>query len=212
VLEAAGFTVTVPALAGHGTTVDDLEKTGWADWLVSAKEAYDQLSARCRPVVLVGLSMGGSLACRLAADRPEVAALVVINPFIDPPAQSFRESVRGVIAAGFPRAPGIAGDVADPSAREVGYGELPLGALLSLCEGLDDLLPRLGRIACPVLILTSRVDHVVPPVSSDVLAERVSGPVERAWLERSYHVVPLDLDREEVEQRTLEFVRKVTAN
>jgi carboxylesterase len=210
-LAGAGFQVEVPVLAGHCTTLAALEGTGWEDWVGSAERAYARLAAACERVVLVGLSMGGALACWLAADHPEVAGLVAVNPFIDPPAESFREAVRGVIAAGFPRAPAITGDLADPDAHEEGYDELPLGALLSLCQGLDELLPRLAAVTCPVLIMTSRVDHVVPPVSSDVLAEHVSGPVERVWLDRSYHLPPLDHDRAEVEVRTVEFARKVAA-
>ena len=211
VLSEAGFRVSVPVVAGHCATLDELERTSWDDWLATAEEAYRELSASCERVVVCGLSVGGSLACRLAADHAGVAGVVAINPFVDPPAESFREAVRGVIGAGFPRAPGITGDLADPDAHEEGYAELPLGALLSLCEGLDDLLERLPSISCPVLIVTSRVDHVVPPVSSDLLAERVSGPVERVWLDRSYHLAPLDHDRAEVEAVTVEFARKVTA-
>lgn len=207
----AGFRVSLPVLAGHCATLEDLESTAWDDWVATAEEAYRELSEQSDRVVGVGLSMGGSLACRLAAEHRELAGLVVVNPFVDPPAESFREAVSGVIAAGHPRAPGITGDLADPDAREEGYSELPLSALLSLCEGLDDLLPRLAAITCPVLIVTSRVDHVVPPVSSDVLAERVSGPVERVWLEHSYHLATLDRDRAEVEARTVAFARKVTA-
>jgi carboxylesterase len=101
--------------------------------------------------------------------------------------------------------------VADPSASETSYGELAIGPLLSLSEGLADLHPRLTAIDCPTLIFTSRVDHVVPPVSSDVLAEVLSGSVERVWLERSYHTATLDFDRAEIERRSVEFARKVTA-
>ena len=207
-IEAAGVPTVVPLLPGHGTTVDDLETRGWDDWVVAAEAALDGAGDR---VVAVGLSMGGSLACRLAADHPgRVVGLVVVNPFIDPPAESFRQSVREIQAAGFPRAPGIGGDVADPDGRrEPAYGELPFSCLLSLAEGLDDLLQRLPRVTCPVLLFTSRVDHVVPPVSSDVLAERVGGPVERVWLERSWHVATLDHEREEIERRTALFVAEL---
>ena len=207
-LAAEGVTVRAPMLPGHGTVIEDLEGKRWPDWLGAAEAAFAELrAAGCAPIVLFGLSMGGSLACWLAAEHPEhVAGLVLVNPFVDPPAASFRESIRGVIAAGFPRAPGIAGDVADPEASERGYGELPLEALLSLCEGLDDLLPRLPSITCPVLLFSSRVDHVIPTESSDLLAERVGGPLERVWLERSFHVATLDHDREEIERQTVAFV------
>jgi len=207
-IEAAGVPAVVPLLPGHGTTVDDLETRRWDEWVAAAEAALEGAGER---VVAVGLSMGGSLACRLAADHGgRVCGLVVVNPFVDPPAESFRSALREMVATGFPRAPGIGGDVADAGARpEPAYDELPLLSLLTLSEGLDDLLGRLPRITCPVLLFTSRVDHVVPNVSSDLLAERVSGPVERVWLERSWHVATLDHDRDEIERRTAEFVVKV---
>ncbi|HLY83237.1 MAG TPA: hypothetical protein VKQ71_09625, partial [Acidimicrobiales bacterium] len=31
-LAATGFTVELPLLPGHGTSVDDLAETGWEDW------------------------------------------------------------------------------------------------------------------------------------------------------------------------------------
>lgn len=203
-LARAGFVVAVPLLPGHGTTPDDLESTGWAEWLAAVEAAYGQARRGGGPVVLFGLSMGASLACRVAADA-DPAALVVVNPAIDPPAEAARRTMREILAQGLTRYAGIGGDIADESAVEDAYDALPLASLLSLAEGLDDLLPRLGAIRCPVLVFTSRQDHVVHPVSSDLLAERVSGPVERLWLERSFHVATLDHDRGEIENRTVAF-------
>jgi carboxylesterase len=62
-----------------------------------------------------------------------------------------------------------------------------------------------------VLIMNSPQDHVVEPVNSDILAAGVSGPVERVTLERSYHVATLDYDRDLVNERAIEFARKVTS-
>lgn len=210
-LEAAGFEVSSPLLPGHGTTADDLESTGWPAWAEAVEAELARLSTGNERVVVAGLSMGGSLACHLAATHAsDVAGLIAINPFIDPPAPSFREALRGMVEAGFPRAPSIGGDAADPEAEEVGYDELPIASLLSLCEGLDGLLPRLPLITCPTLLFTSRVDHVVPTVSSDMLAERVAGPLERVWLERSWHLATLDYEGEEVARRAIDFAIKVT--
>ena len=52
----------------------------------------------------------------------------------------------------------------------------------------------------------------MPPENSDVLASSVSGPVERIWCERSYHVVTQDYDREIVFDATVGFAQKVTAS
>jgi carboxylesterase len=62
-----------------------------------------------------------------------------------------------------------------------------------------------------VLLLTSPQDHVVEPVSSDLVAATVRGPVERVALQRSFHVATLDHDAPLIEQRAVEFVRRVTA-
>lgn len=207
-LAGAGLTVHAPLLAGHGTTPDDIVATGWDDWRATAESAWVDLDARCRRVMVFGLSMGGTLAAALAADHPEIAGIVVVNPYIDPPASSFQDLLRGLLAAGESWIPGIGSDIARPDSREVGYGGTPIVALLSLCRALDRLEPRLARITCPVVVMTSRVDHVVPPVSSDVLADGVSGPVERVRLERSFHAATLDFDSDEIERRAVEFAAR----
>ena len=64
---AAGFSVELPRLPGHGTTVEDMMTTGWADWTAEAEAAYQRLAARTEQVVVAGLSMGGSLTLWTAA-------------------------------------------------------------------------------------------------------------------------------------------------
>src|SRR5438067_3818811 len=72
----AGFTVELPRLPGHGTSLDDMLTTGWADWSGWAEQAYQDLAGRCERVVVAGLSMGGTLTAWLAANHPEVAGIV----------------------------------------------------------------------------------------------------------------------------------------
>ena len=70
----------------------------------------------------------------------------------------------------------------------------------------------MADITQPTLIITSRQDHVVNPEDTDVLAENISGPVERLWLEKSFHVATLDYDKAELEAAALAFVEKVTSS
>ena len=106
---------------------------------------------------------------------------------------------------------GIGSDIADPDTHESAYPQTPLRPLISLLESAAEFRERLPRIACPTLIVTSRQDHVVPPANSDVLAASVTGPVERLWLERSYHVATQDYDKAEVEAKVVEFATRVTS-
>jgi carboxylesterase len=206
-----GYTVELPLLPGHGTTVDDLDTTGWPDWSGAAEAAYQGLAARCDRVAVVGLSMGGGLTAWLATHHPEIAGIVCINPLVRI-ADDLVDMVRQMLEGGDDRFAAIGGDIADPDSREVAYDQVSLRALLSLAAGGEELAAGLERITCPVLLLTSPQDHVVPPTNSDELAATVRGPVQRVSLERSYHVATLDYDRELIVAEALKFVAKVTGN
>lgn len=209
-LAEAGFTVELPLLPGHGTKVEDMIPTTFDDWIAHAEATYQDLAARCEQVVVIGLSMGGALTAWLGSDHPEIAGLVCINAVVSEP-EGMREAVEQVIATGADRFAGIGSDIAKEGVAESAYAETPLAPLLTLFDAGAQLGERLPRIACPVLIVTSTQDHVVPPENSDILAAAVSGPVERLRCERSYHVVTLDHDAPEVTAATVAFAEKVTA-
>ncbi len=208
---AAGFAVELPRLPGHGTTVEDMLTTSWEDWSAEAEAAYQRLAARAGKVVVAGLSMGGTLTVWLATRHPEIAGIVAINAAVAPQQPEVVEMVKGMVDEGELVMPGIGSDIANPDVVESAYESTPLKPLLSLVGVLDELGSKLGGITCPVLIMTSPQDHVVDPAASDLLASAVSGPVERVTLERSYHVATVDYDAELIQQRAVEFGRKVTA-
>ncbi len=209
-LAAAGLTVELPLLPGHGTVIEDMIPTGWSDWLAHAEAAYADLAARCEQVVVVGLSMGGALTAWLGSEHPEIAGLVCINAVVSVP-PGMREAVEEVLASGADRFAGIGSAIAKPDVAESAYAETPLAPLLTLFDASDTLGDRLTRITSPLLIVTSTDDHVVPPENSDILARSVSGPVERLTAARSFHVVTMDYDAELVTTATVDFVTKVTA-
>lgn len=208
-LATAGFTVELPVWPGHGTKVDDMIPTRWADWSSAAEAAYTELAGRCRSVGLAALSMGGTLSCWLAEHHSEIRGLALVNPLVDPPAENFRDFMRGLLDSGIDLAPGVGSDIAKDGITESAYEGTPVAAVLSLFEGVDLVAPSLGDVRCPVLLMSSRNDHVVPSASGDLLESTVSGPIERVWLERSYHVATLDYDADEIERRTVEFMHRV---
>jgi carboxylesterase len=205
-LADAGLTVELPLLPGHGTAVADMVPTTWEDWSAAAEDAYAKLEARCDAVVVVGLSMGGTLSVWLGERHPEIAALVLVNPLIEPPDADTIAFIDSLIEGGDELAPGVGSDIAMEGAAESAYPELPLRAALSLFGATHEVAAGLGSVICPILLFSSTQDHVVAPVSGDRLVEGVSGPVERIVLERSFHVATLDYDKEEIEKRTVAFV------
>jgi carboxylesterase len=210
-LAAAGFAVELPLLPGHGTSVEDMMTTNFTDWAARVEEAYLELAGRTASIVVAGLSMGATLGAWVTARNPGTAGFVAINGMFEPPAPSFLDLLRASLEQGVDRLPAIGSDIAMPGVSEGAYEAAPIQPLISLMEATTEVHGRLGQIRCPVLILSSREDHVVPPSSSDVLAAGVAGPVERVMLERSYHVATLDFDRDLVEKRTVEFALRVSA-
>lgn len=208
---AAGWAVEIPRLPGHGTTVDDMLTTGWGDWFGEAEAAIARLTERCERVVVVGLSMGGTLTIATALAHPEVAGIVCINPAIKPD-EGLRGLVQMMLDGGDQTMPGIGSDVADPDVTESSYDLLPLQPLATMLDAGTELAERLGEGACPLLLCTSPQDHVVPPENSDFLAERWGGSVERVTLERSFHVATIDYDGELIIERALEFAARVCAS
>jgi carboxylesterase len=211
---AAGHAVECPRLPGHGTAVEDMLETSWQDWVGEAEAALGRLRAKLPEggrIVVAGLSMGGSLTAHLGTKHPDLAGLAFINALAEGPGE-LRAIVEEGVAGGVDIFPGIGSDIADPDVTESAYEGTPLRPLLTLFDGVEGFQEGLARITCPVLILTSPQDHVVPPSNSDHLAASVGGPVERVTLERSYHVATLDYDKDLVVERVLDFAAKVTAS
>jgi len=209
-LAAAGLSVEAPLLPGHGTAVADMVPTRWEDWSGAAETAYEELAARCERVAVVGLSMGGTLTCWLGEHHREIAGLVLVNPLVKSIPDDQVAALKSMVEAGESLVDGIGSDIAQPDTLELSYDQTPLEPLLSLLGAADQVGDRLGDIACPVLLFSSRDDHVVPPDNGDVVEAALRARCERVWLERSYHVATLDFDRDEIEKRATDFVLRVT--
>ena len=209
---AAGFNVELPRLAGHGTTMEDMLTTSWADWTASAEAAYQTLTQRCEKIVVAGLSMGGSLTLWIAGQHPTVSGIVCVNPATQPQPDEVIEMIQGMIDSGTIIMPGIGSDIADPDAKESAYEGTPLPCLVNfMTAGLAKIAPTYPALKMPLLLLTSPQDHVVEPAQGDFLAQSYGGDVRRISLERSYHVATQDFDKELIFDESVAFAKRVTA-
>lgn len=211
-LAGAGYTVRLPLLPGHGTHWQDLNRTRWTDWYAAAASALDDLRGRCRNVVVGGLSMGGGLALRLAAQRgTDVAGLVLVNPAVT--AEDPRLRLLPVLQYLLPSLPGIGSDIKKPGVTELAYSRNPLRALYSMTQLWADIVPDLPRVSQPLLLLRSLEDHVVPAASSALILRQVSSAdVQEVLCEDSYHVATLDNDADLIIKQSLAFVERVAGS
>ena len=211
VFGAAGFHVELPRLSGHGTSVEEMAGTRWADWTRDAENALGELRKRCSKVVVVGLSMGGAITLWLASRHADLSGIVCINPTTkSSPAKL--AGARLAVKAGKKFAPAIGSDISDPAVKETSYDANPLEPAISLfADGLKPLSKTYGSIKVPLLLFTATNDHVVSPKESDFLASKYAGSIERVVLERSFHVATQDVEKETVNAKALEFAKRVTA-
>jgi carboxylesterase len=207
-LAAAGLSVSLPRLPGHGTTWQEMARTRWEDWYAEVDRAFDELQARTDEIFVMGLSMGACLGLRLAELRDSaVRGLVLVNPSITAD-NAVLFAIIPVLKHVVPSVKGIASDIKDPSAKESGYDRTPVKAAATL-PGLWKATQRnLHDVSQPVLVFHSATDHVVGPKSLQVLTHALPpSQLEVRELGNSYHVATLDHDAGAIFAGSLEFVR-----
>ncbi|MCW2726733.1 MAG: putative esterase/lipase [Frankiales bacterium] len=206
-LAAVGLTVAAPRLPGHGTRWQDMNATRFSDWYAEIERAFDDVRGRCDTVFAMGLSMGGTLVLRLAEERgDQVAGLVLVNASVSTERKDARFAP--LLSKVLPSLPGVGSDIKKEGVTELAYDRVPLKAFASLQAAWPVVRKDLHRITCPVLAYRSRVDHVVEPLSGRLLLEGCAGgTIEERILEDSYHVATLDNDAPTIFAGSVDFVR-----
>jgi carboxylesterase len=206
-LADAGLTVSVPRLPGHGTTWQEMARTRWEDWYAEADRSYEELRGQVSEVFVMGLSMGGCLALRLAElYGPGVRGLVLVNPSLAPDTKLFL--LAPVLKLVVPSLPGIASDIKKEGVTELGYTRVPVRAAATLPALWRLTQSRLSDVTQPVLVYRSTVDHVVGPASMRVLRSALpAGQLTVRECPDSYHVAILDNDAPAIFAGSLDFVR-----
>lgn len=213
-LHAAGLTVRCPLLPGHGTNWREMNQTRWQDWYQMVTAEWDELRTELgdRPLFAMGLSMGGTLVTRLAQQRgDQLAGLVLVNPSY----RTWRKSIAlaPLLSRLIGGTKGLGNDIKKPMppSGEGAYGRTPLKALVSLTELWALTRADLPLVKQPLLVCTSAVDHVVEPENSALLLENVSSTdVTAVPLPNSYHVATLDNDAETIFAESLAFVQRIS--
>jgi esterase/lipase len=207
-LADAGFTVTCPLLPGHGTRWQDANTSTEDDWYGALSAALDDLRGRCTAVVVAGLSMGGTLALRLAERRPDdVDALVLVNPSLLTERRDAK--LLPLLAKLTPAWAPIASDINKPGSTELAYPRLPTRAAVALRRLWAAVRADLGTVRAPLLVFRSVTDHVVEPASTRLLlAEVGSTDTTEVLLHESWHVATLDNDAPAIFARSVEWIRE----
>jgi carboxylesterase len=209
-LAARGITAAAPLLPGHGTSPLDLCGFTWHDWYGSVSAALDEMQSFCSRLYVAGLSLGGTLALHLAAQRgSDLAGVVAMSaPVIFPPGLSrLLRAMGGRVK--FLRKP--VRDIQDREARRthLSYMRSPMDATASVVEFAGLVRSELGSIRVPTLVIHARRDHVVHPVNARIIYSRLGSPYKRFLpLSRGFHIVTIDRDKQRVFTAVSRFILK----
>ncbi len=203
-LHKCGYTVCVPLLPGHGTTVDDMRRCTYRDWMNCARRAYTALKEECSSVAVAGHSMGGVLALLLAEQFPVDAVITLAAPM-------HLTGARGLLAPFSPVAGLFIPYLRWPGERRypedfliqdhIGYETLPVSRVNDLYCLMRRARRNLFAVTAPIMVVQSADDTTVSASSPKIILTGVSSRVRRRIrLIRSGHLIPLGPER----SRTLE--------
>lgn len=215
-LHKAKFTVSVPVLEGHGSTIEHFERTTWEDWYQSVESAFHQLKSICKVVMVAGLSLGGLLTAHLARHHAHTVRAV---GFMATPLFLDGFIVRAIFPAVwntplkkiYKYQPKTIASIRDPVARRryETYHKIPVVNVASLLEFQGIVREELKHIHQPAIIMHATHDQTVPYANLDFLkAVLPSKEVKTVTLTRSNHIITVDYDKEIVAKALIKFFRK----
>ncbi|MBQ7318183.1 MAG: alpha/beta fold hydrolase [Phascolarctobacterium sp.] len=199
-----GYTVLGVRLPGHGTKPEDLNETEWQHWYAAAEEGFLRLQERCSEVMVAGLSMGGLLAIKVAAELPVSKAAILAAPiyvqdkrapflhFLSFFIKYLKKRKRNYFVA---EKYNLAYDVMPVK---------PLGSLFALVDLCKKKL--LEKITVPCIVLQSTIEHTVNPKSAQYIYDKISSSEKKlVWYKNSGHILTLDVEREKVFEEISKF-------
>ena len=208
-LAEQGFTVRGINLPGHASSMEEMGKTGWQDWLGAARDAAAGLRKTCERVSVAGLSMGGVLTLLLA----EEMELTACAPISAPMAVQNKLMPLARIAAPFMPMTWWGGDPERPSQLDdrydYGYPGFPTKCAASLSKLIGMARRNLHAITCPILAVQSHADETISKDSADVIMAGVSSQMKGTlWLENVPHVCTISPEYPRIIQAVGELLRK----
>jgi len=186
-LGAAGFTVAVPRLPGAGTDLSDLSTTSRRDWIRRSYDAWLDLRSRYERISILGYSMGGLLALKLAMHvMPE--KLLLLAPALEirqktwglMPLLSLIAPILPELRTGWEPNPDL-----DPEILELGqryWIRRDIRSAAQLYKLRSEIRRRLGRVQTPVMTVVSKEDKSVPITVLKLLEERLPGGLARTLI------------------------------
>lgn len=212
-----GYSVVAPLLPGHGRDLAAFDAEDAEAWYAAVEREFRQLRERHDWVGVIGLSMGGALSARLAAETRQVDALVLASPYLSMPVVGdLLARTAPIWGALFPAIRTSSElSVLDPEARAVslGYGAMTYRSLRALRVTAMRGTAALPSIATPTLVMQSTTDNRISSADTSRAFAQI-GTTDKAleWIQGAGHVITVDYGWEHVVARAVDWMEKHRIN
>ena len=203
-LNSKGFTVKCVLLPGHGTTPEDLNETTTDDWYAEAEHACCELLSSHSKVMVAGLSMGGLLTIRIAAQLPIERAAILAAPIY---LQDKRVPLFPILRYFVKYLPKQKRNYHEAAKYNVAYDKMPTKTIGSILQMIKTAKAEyIPKIEIPCLVMQSKIEHTVAPKSAQYIYDNIKSKVKKlVWFEHCGHILTLDNEREKVFELVGEF-------
>jgi carboxylesterase len=193
-------------LKGHGTTLEDMRKCGYRDWMRGAVDGYKSLKQECDEVFAVGLSMGGLLSLYLARNYDIRGAVTMSAPI----RIHSRSAALDFIEKNFRTY--ILRNPEKKNLNIISYDKSPVISVHNLFKLIRHVKASLKYIEKPVLIMQSYGDRTVSPLSANIIYNSIGSKDKSIiYLHNCGHVITCDNEKEQVFKEVYSFIRTKSA-
>ncbi|MCX7679508.1 MAG: alpha/beta hydrolase [Spirochaetes bacterium] len=202
------FSVSVPLLPGHGTSLEDMIGVTREDWLCEARKGYLKMADACEEVFIAGLSMGGVLTIILAAEFVPRKIALISTPRKIPD----RKVIFAPLLNPFMKIVKKTDDdkgLACEEARKIHIcysNGIPVMATWHLMLLISKAMKLLPKVKSEVLIIQSKYDKVISPDSCSFIAHRIGSHKKEIHLvEEGNHTLTADIGKEKIADLLVRF-------
>jgi carboxylesterase len=208
-LSDEGFSVMIPRLPGHGTTIAEMTRTTGRDWLLAAREAFIDLQSCCADVSCVGLSMGGILSLLLAREFPIKRLVLLSTPASLPGYAIYLAPLLSPFVKVLPKIDEKKGlNSLEARSYHICYNEgIPVRQAWHLHGLIRKAFAALPAVSSETLLIQSLGDEYIPPDSIHRIYERLgSARKEKIFLDISNHTITVDYEKDYVAEEVARFL------
>lgn len=212
-LAQKGVSVRGILLPGHGQTWRELAKTSPTDWYRAAQKELIKLSQNHKRVYVVGLSFGGNLALKLAAEHPKIVQGVVT--FESPMSIRWQKLIKFGIpifrVLGWPYwNKKFLRRINHPDKgiifRQGVLDKMPIVNIAQVIDFLEHRQDFLSKVKCDVLIVQSRKSNLITRYSAKSIYKAINSKRKKIMLiDNFYHALLDEKEKQRIFEAAIKF-------